>query len=88
VRDFIPIPRPTFAERFCRTVLTAHLDELANMDRELLMTDAIQADLERAQQMHQMISDTLAGSYDGELRSTLFAGFMSVCLCHHEAILS
>jgi hypothetical protein len=52
------------------------------------MTDAIQADLERAQQMHQMISDTLAGSYDGELRSTLFAGFMSVCLCHHEAILS
>lgn len=52
------------------------------------MTDAIAADLLRAQKMHQIISDTLAGNYDADTRSALFAGFMSISLCHHEAILS
>lgn len=51
------------------------------------MTPAIATDLRRAQEMHQFIADSLAGSYDAETRSTLFAGFMSVCMTHHEAIL-
>ena len=38
------------------------------------MTDAIAADLLRAQKMHQIISDTLAGNYDADTRSALSQG--------------
>ena len=44
------------------------------MGREFSMTDAIAADLLRAQKMHQIISDTLAGNYDADTRSALSQG--------------
>jgi hypothetical protein len=43
-------------------------------------------ELERAQQMHRLVSEALVGDYATDVRGSLFASFVSVCMSHHEAI--
>ena len=50
------------------------------------MTDAVRKELERAQQMHRSVSEALVGDYATDMRGSLFAAFVSVCMSHHEAI--
>src|SRR5260370_352436 len=37
--------------------------------------------------MHQLIVDQMAGTYQSDDRSALFASFMSIAISHHEAIM-
>ena len=53
----------------------------------LPMDTQTEFEMSRAQEMHQLVADQIAGKYPNDDRPTLFASFLSLAQSHHEAIM-
>lgn len=52
-----------------------------------LMTEALETELKRAQEVHRLTAAALVGDYSLDRRGSLFAAFVSLCMSHHKSMM-